>query len=1199
MIKRQFPRPLRTALIYILFGSLWILLSDSALEFFIPHTSPEYPFAQTLKGWFFILASASLLYAILRRDEAALDEHLEIDQKNQRLYQDLFESNPHPMWVYDLEALNFLMVNDAAVDHYGYSREEFLQMTIKDIRPAEQIPALMANLANQPKVLEKSSGWQHLKKDGTLIEVEVSSHSLNFEGRPARMVLVNDITEQKKTEQALKRSEAQFRTLVEQMPAITYIAGLDDVSTTLYISPQIEKVIGFSPEEFINPPDTWAGQVHPDDRERVLEELRFSRENERPFFSEYRMLTKDGEVVWISDAANLVRDESGKALFFEGFMLDISERKQAEEALRISEENYRSLAETSNSAIAVLDRHGRILYSNPAGMRVWEDPQLVGKTVQDLFPKEFAARYLQVIRRVIDENIVDVNELETRIKGREMWFQISMMPLKNSDGSVSALLLNAWNLTERKQAEEAQRRSDILFFKIFRSSPIGVSIFRLSDGHIFNVNDAFLEIAGYTREELIDHSIFGLNLFADLEAQNAWMETLSEGRRIINQDAAMRRRSGETRDCLASLDIIDIGGEPMVMVIAADITERKQAEDLLRQSEERFRSTLDTMLEGCQIIDFEWRYIYINESGARQGRSVPEELLGKTMMEAYPGIEYTELFSKLRICMKERKSSRFENEFFFPNGSSGWFELSIHPVPEGIFILSIDITESKLAEEQLRNSEERFRLMAENIEEGFWITDPATNGEVYLSPANERIFGRSIKELMKTPGAFLENLLSEDRPLVLANMERQRLGESTSMEYRIQRPDGHIRWIWDRAFPILREDGAVKYVTGLVSDITERKETEARIQTQLRRLSALNAIDRAISVNTDLNITMNLFIMETVSQLQADAVDILLMNPHTQSLHPISQRGFKTADWGKGELKLGEGLAGRVALEQKKVIIYDLASIEDQFVRVPLHEEEGFISYFGIPLFTKGQIKGVLEVFHRSRLDPDTDWLNYLETLGGQAAIAIENAQLFEGLQKSNQELMLAYDATIAGWSHAMDLRDKETEGHTQRVTELTLKLAERMGISEQEQVQIRRGALLHDIGKLGIPDHILHKPGKLTEDEWEVMRMHPTYAWNMLKPIVYLRPALDIPYCHHEKWDGSGYPRGLKGEEIPLPARLFAVVDVWDALRSARPYRESWSAQQTRDYIQAESGKHFDPNVVEDFMQFLKENPDMFYQVE
>ncbi len=189
-------------------------------------------------------------------------------------------------------------------------------------------------------------------------------------------------------------------------------------------------------------------------------------------------------------------------------------------------------------------------------------------------------------------------------------------------------------------------------------------------------------------------------------------------------------------------------------------------------------------------------------------------------------------------------------------------------------------------------------------------------------------------------------------------------------------------------------------------------------------------------------------------------------------------------------------------------------------------------------------------------------------------------------LQRSNTDLILAYDATIEGWSKALDLRDKETEGHTQRVAEMTERLARAMGFSETEVVHARRGGLLHDIGKMGVPDGILLKPDKLTDEEWVLMRKHPQFAYEMLSPITYLKPALDIPYCHHEKWDGSGYPRGLKGEQIPLAARLFAIIDVYDALTSDRPYRAAWSKEKTLEHIKAGAGMHFDPKVVEAFLQ-------------
>jgi putative nucleotidyltransferase with HDIG domain len=204
--------------------------------------------------------------------------------------------------------------------------------------------------------------------------------------------------------------------------------------------------------------------------------------------------------------------------------------------------------------------------------------------------------------------------------------------------------------------------------------------------------------------------------------------------------------------------------------------------------------------------------------------------------------------------------------------------------------------------------------------------------------------------------------------------------------------------------------------------------------------------------------------------------------------------------------------------------------------------------------------------------------------LADQAAIAIDNANLFEGLQNSTSELRMAYDETIEGWSRAMDLRDRETEGHSLRVTEWTLRLAHRLGIGPEEMVHLRRGALLHDIGKIGVPDEILHKPGKLTAEEWAIMRQHPSFAHDMLVPIRYLGKALEIPFCHHEKWDGTGYPRGLQGIQIPLAARIFAVADVWDALTSDRPYRKAWSKKRALEYIRTQSGRHFDPEVVKAF---------------
>jgi len=207
-----------------------------------------------------------------------------------------------------------------------------------------------------------------------------------------------------------------------------------------------------------------------------------------------------------------------------------------------------------------------------------------------------------------------------------------------------------------------------------------------------------------------------------------------------------------------------------------------------------------------------------------------------------------------------------------------------------------------------------------------------------------------------------------------------------------------------------------------------------------------------------------------------------------------------------------------------------------------------------------------------------------------QAKETLKHARLIEEVRTQHDQLLKAYDETIEGWAMALSLKEDETAEHSQRVTRMTVRMAELYGLRGEELLFVRWGALLHDVGKIGIPDAILLKPGPLAPSEWEIMKKHPVYAFEMLSKIDYLRKAVDIPYCHHERFDGSGYPRGLRGKEIPLPARLFAVVDVWDALISDRPYRKAWSKKDALAYIRFQSGKHFDPQAVELFLRAIAE---------
>ena len=401
-------------------------------------------------------------------------------------------------------------------------------------------------------------------------------------------------------------------------------------------------------------------------------------------------------------------------------------------------------------------------------------------------------------------------------------------------------------------------------------------------------------------------------------------------------------------------------------------------------------------------------------------------------------------------------------------------------------------------------------------------------------------------------------------------------------------PVGVVDIIVEKERQIIEEVNLLTILSEITGNAIHRAQLYEQSQRQVRRLTSLRDIDSAIASSFDLRLTLNILMDQTVSHLNVDAVNIGLYHPELQSLTYLTGVGFTIPSPTRPQVRMGEGLAGQILVKQQTCHITNLQSAPEATNEV-IVRREGFVTYIGIPLIVKGQIKGVFEVFHRSPLTPTPDWMEFLHTLAGQAAIAIDSSQLFENLQRSNQELIQAYDTTLEGWARALELRDRETEGHTRRVTELTMRLARYIGVNDNEMVSIYRGVLLHDIGKMGVPDHILKKPGKLTEEEWSEMRRHPVYAYNLLSPITFLRGVLDIPYCHHEHWDGSGYPRGLRGEQIPLAARIFSVVDNWDALLSDRPYRKAWPLEKVKTYLRESAGTLLDPRIVEIFLSMIE----------
>jgi putative nucleotidyltransferase with HDIG domain len=355
------------------------------------------------------------------------------------------------------------------------------------------------------------------------------------------------------------------------------------------------------------------------------------------------------------------------------------------------------------------------------------------------------------------------------------------------------------------------------------------------------------------------------------------------------------------------------------------------------------------------------------------------------------------------------------------------------------------------------------------------------------------------------------------------------------------------------------------------------------LDVQRRQVGALIGIGSVINSSLGLKLVLEK-VMDTMIALMNAERGFLMLREPTGEFKVRIARGIDNVNLNEEVFSISNTVVRRV-VESGEAVLTTNAQEDPRFGEQFSVAVYHLLSILCAPLKIKDDLIGVIYVDNRAHTGIfGSEDLGMISAFANQAAVAIDNARLFDDLQASNAELEIAYQATLEGWVRALDLRDKETEGHTKRVTLLTQRLAQSMGVDDDALIHITRGALLHDIGKMAIPDGILLKPAGLTVEERALIQKHPVYAYEMLSPIKFLLPALDIPYCHHEKWDGSGYPRGLMGEDIPFAARIFAVVDVWDALIYDRPYRKGLAPADVKKMITEQSGRHFDPRVADAF---------------
>ncbi len=1134
----------------------------------------------------------------------------------------LFQSTPRG---------RFLQVNPAMARIFGYESPEAMLREVTDITrqlhasPGQRKQFLQALEKND--LVERFIG-KYRRKDGSSIWLSISARTVrNDKGRIRYFEgFIQDITDSRLAEIALQESEEKYRTLFRNSALAIGIRNPD--GGYIEFNDAYSRMLGYSQEELLTL--TTMDITHPEDKpvsRGNMQAVAEGRAEVRRY--EKRYIHKDGSIVWGDVNVQPLKSADGKIIGLLGTVVDITERKKMEEELRKSQRQLESIFRAAPVGIGVVAQ--RVLIAGNkrlCEMTGYDWSELSNQSARILYPtqEEFEFVGQEKYRQIA---ITGTGTVETRWQKKDgtiIHVLLSSSPIDPAD-LVRGVTFTALDITERKQTEDALRESEEKYRSLFNQSVEGIYLHEI-DGRILDVNQMASIQSGYTRDELLQLNIFDLqsDVFDREDILQQWNRWQLGQRFTI--EGKHKRKDGTTYPVEVSTGLISHGGRILMLAIVHNISERKQAEELLRESEERYRQIVEASPLGIHIyeLDKDGRLIF---SGANPGADTilgveHIQFIGLTLEEAFPPLADTDVPSHYRQAACEGTPWKTEEIQYEHGKIKGAFQVFAFQTGKNrVTVMFQDITERKWAEQTLKEQTDELEalfsvsttlrtvrstdeMLPVVLKEMRRVLD-ADAGAIVLLDTDQSHFTIMLSDGLLAANTGLRFPSSEGlsgkvfrthQPCVVEDISQAPdrlpgvIGEETLGPEAIVPLQSETEMLG--VLIAERKKGAPRFspedirLLSVLGEMTGNTLRRTRLYDQAlnrqERLQSLHNIDLAITSSVDPRVTLDVLLAEVTTHLRVDAADVLLFNPQTYLLEFTSGRGLKSQ--GSERIRLGDGITGRVASERRALGLTDISKAREQLANRKLLEAERFTAYHGAPMISKGQVIGVLEVFHKSPIEATPDWVEFLEAVATQAAIAIDNAQMFENLQHANFDLSLAYDATIEGWSRALDLRDKETEGHSQRVTEMTLQLARELNVSQERLIHIRRGSLLHDIGKMGISDTILLKPGPLTEEEWVIMRKHPEYAYDLLSPITYLRPALDIPYCHHERWNGSGYPRGLKEEQIPLAARIFAVVDVWDAITNDRPYRPAWPVEKARSYLYSQAGKELDPQIVNAFFR-------------
>jgi PAS domain S-box-containing protein len=1115
-------------------------------------------------------------------------------QDSEERYRLLFETNPHPMWVYDLETLVFVMVNDAAVEKYGYTRDEFLRMTIKDIRPADELPALMENLAQERRAYEWSGPWQHVNKAGEHFFVEVLSHDFPFDGRPARLVLANDVSERKQAADEINRLYQEARQQARELEVLNKIG---QILTGTHDLDAIVEQLGTGARQLLRTENI--SVIIYDDKKGSLEgSFYLDRKMRKEPFSmpigegltsvvvkekkailaadyltecQKRGIEPSGEAAQAWLCVPIVGDEKvlgaltawdyEKAGSFDQQDLQILSTLAAQAAiaihnaqlfdsLRTSEQKFFSAFHTTPDAITINRLSDGIYLEINAGfsaMTGYSAEEVKGKAPAELGIWDDPAFEDHLVRELAAQG--EVINLDLAFCRKDHQTRVGLLSARTMQiESEMCILSITRDITELKLAEA----------EILRKAEEMTALHETT--HDLVIEQKLSELLKTIVERAVDllkTSGGGLYLCDPKQRQARCVVSYQ----TLRDYTGVVLKYGEG----AAGRVAEIG-EPLVV---EDYRTWEGRADVFEQ-DQPFRSIL--------TVPMRWR----------------EQVIGVIHV-----IENTQ--ARVFTPQDVRILTLFANQAAIAIENSRLLEFEQRRRQEAAAIIEVgrDISASLQLDVVLERIAMHARNLLHSVTSAVYLAEqssPVMNAIAAIGPDAEEIkqdplqIGEGIlgNIAQQKEGEIVNDSINDPRGITIKGTENIATEHLMGVPILSRgRLSGLIAvWREGEGNEFTTED--LDFLTSLAQQVAIAIENARLFEDTRLRLTELEILQRiasALRMAQTPDQAFPIILDQLISVLNFGSACIEMVEPDGSEIVTVAAEGAWRASNGF-RTKVNEGVSGYVISTGKAYLTTDVLA-DGMIVQPELLA--GFNVVACVPIIAQHHPIGTLWVGRKGSLPITIEEVNLLMALGEMVGNTIQRMKLHTQTVVQAEEIAQAYDKTLEGWARALELRDKETEGHSRRVSELTQQLALKVGIPPAEMAQIHRGVLLHDIGKMGVPDQVLKKAGPLDYDDWVEMKKHPQYAYDLLSPINYLRPALDIPYCHHERWDGRGYPRGLKAEQIPLAARIFAVVDIYDALSHDRPYREAWPIRKVLKYLHEQAGKHLDPKIVEIFLQMVE----------